>query len=514
MAGTPKRMSQVKQLLKMHSQGIGIKTIARNLGISKNTVKSYLNKINSDSLSVQELLNLEDPELEARLFSGNPAYKQERYQGFKQQLPYYVKELKRTGVTRHLLWEEYKETSPDGYGYTQFCYHLRQYEKSQNPSAVLQHHPGDKLYIDFAGKPLCYYDRQTGEQIKVQVFVSTLPYSDYSFAIAVRSQKIEDFIHALTACIKAMGGVPQTIVPDNLKAAVIKTDRYEPTLNQALEDFSNHYGTTITPARAAKPKDKSLVEDKVSLLYTRVYAKLRNNTFFDLSSLNSAITQKVKDHNQTRMQRKEYCREEKFLADEKHTLAPLPEKDFEIKYYKEYKVAQNNHIYMSKDRHYYSVPYTYIGKKVKVIYTRSIVRIYSKGILIANHPRSYKKASYSTQKEHLCSHHQYYLRRSPEYYMQRAYKHSEALYQYIKALFEQDKYPEQLYKSCEGILNLAKKTNPLSFTKACTIALENKQYSYGFLKRILENKTFNNIEDTNEKPLPKHQNIRGSSSYK
>jgi len=138
---------------------------------------------------------------------------------------------------------------------------------------VLEHHPGDKLFIDFAGKKLSYIDRQTGEIIPVQVFVACLPYSDYSFAIAVKSQKIEDFIYALNACLKDIGGVPQTLVPDNLKSAIIKANNYEPTVNQALEDFANHYGTTVTPTRPRKPKDKALVENQVKLIYSRVYAK-------------------------------------------------------------------------------------------------------------------------------------------------------------------------------------------------------------------------------------------------
>src|SRR5690606_32160482 len=277
----------------------------------------------------------------------------------------------------------------------QFCYHIKQHLRSGKPSMVLHHSSGDKLYVDFAGKLLCYVDRQTGEEIKVQVFVACLPYSDYCFAMAVPSQKMEDFIYALGCCLKEFGGVPQTLVPDNLKAAVIKANPYEPDINRALEDFANHYNTSVTPTRPGRPQDKSLVENQVKLIYSRVYAKLRNITFFDLPSLNRAIAQKVKEHNQTRMQQKEYCREEKFLADEKHTLQPLPENPFEIKYYREHKVAKNNHIYLGMDKHYYSVPFTYIGMQVKVIYTRSLVRIYHRGDPIATHPRNYRKGGYT-----------------------------------------------------------------------------------------------------------------------
>src|SRR5690606_2034995 len=254
-----------------------------------------------------------------------------------------------------------------------------------------EHKPGDKLYVDYAGKPLSYIDRQTGEEVKVQVFVACLPYSDYCFAMAGPSKKLEDFIHALSCCLMELGGVPLTLVPDNLKAAVIKANPYEPDINRALEDFANHYGTSVTPARPRRPQDKSLVENQVKLIYNRVYAKLRKLTFFDLPSLNKAIAQKVREHNQTRMQQKDYCREEKFLADEKHILQPLPQTSFEIKYYREHKVAKNNHIYLGMDKHYYSVPFTYIGTKVKVVYTRSLVKIYSKADPIATHLRNHRK---------------------------------------------------------------------------------------------------------------------------
>ena len=255
MAGKPKPMSQVKQILRLHHQGKGIKTIARTLSVSKNTVKDYIQKARASNLLMEALLALEDPVLEGRLNPGNPAYKDQRYDRLKPQLDYFSKELKKTGVNRQVLWDEYKAGSPDPYSYAQFCYHIRQYLRSGKPSMVLDHRPGDKLYVDFAGKLLCYVDRQTGEEIKVQVFVACLPYSDYCFAMAVPSQKTEDFIYALGRCLKEFGGVPQTLVPDNLKAAVIKANPYEPDINRALEDLANHYGTSVTPARPRRPQD-------------------------------------------------------------------------------------------------------------------------------------------------------------------------------------------------------------------------------------------------------------------
>jgi len=234
MAGKPKRMGQIKQLLRLHGQGHGKKAIARDLGMSKNTVKAYLKKIETGEFSIDSLLSLDEPVLEGKLFAGNPSYKQDRYEGIKDELGYFSKELAKVGVTRRLLWDEYRQSNPDGYGFTQFCHHLGQYMKNKNPSMVLQHNAGEKLFIDFAGNKLSYIDRETGEIIECQVFVACLPYSDYSFAMAVRSQNTGDFIYALSCCLNQLGGVPQTLVPDNLKSAITKADRYEPDINQVM----------------------------------------------------------------------------------------------------------------------------------------------------------------------------------------------------------------------------------------------------------------------------------------
>jgi transposase len=514
MAGKPKRMSQIKQLLQLHQQGRSIKFIARSLGISKNTVKSYLSKTASFPQDIKVLLGMEDPVLEGKFHAGNPAYKDERYEHFKGKLDYFTRELKRKGVTRHLLWEEYLEAYPGGYGHTQFNFHLSQQLVARKPSGVLQHKAGEKLFLDFAGDRLSYIDRDTGEVILCQVFVACLPYSDYSFAMAVRSQCVEDFLYALGCCLQELGGVPEVLVPDNLKAAIVKASPYEPDVNRALEDFANHYNTTVIPARAYKPKDKALVENEVGIIYTRVYAKLRNQQFFDLTSLNAAIQEKIRDHNQTRMQLKPYSREEKFLADEKQLLIPLPEEPFQLKFYRELTVGKNNHILLFQDKHYYSVPYVHIGTKVKVIYTRSLVHIYAKGEQVAVHVRDYKPGEYSSTPEHLCSAHQHYRDRSPGYYLDKARLKSDALYQLVELLFMQNRHPEQLYRTCDGLMSLCRKTEPDIFTKACQMAIEYQNYSYRFVRNILNNKMTDESDQPPAKLLPVHKNIRGRDYYK
>lgn len=513
MAGKPKAMSQIKQLLRMRKEGWKINTIARTLSMSRNTVKSYLEKVSSRGWSVDVLLDLGDPELEAKFHTGNPSYKDQRYDELKDKLDYFVAELQRTGVTKQLLWEEYRESTPQGYSRSQFCYHLSQHLKASKPSMVLNHQPGEKLFVDFAGKKLSYTDRQTGEMISCEVFVGCLPYSDYGFAMALPSQTTGDFIHAMTCCLKALGGAPQVIVPDNMKTAIAKANSYEPEINRILEDFANHHDITVLPARVSKPKDKALVENQVKLVYNRVYARLRNQVFFNLPDLNAAITEKMKLHNQTRMQDKPFCRQECYLAEEKPLLKPLPDQDFEIKSYKQLKVAQNNYIKLSHDKHYYSVPFQFIGQQAKVIYTHRMVHIYVDGKQVAVHQRDCRPGKYTTVTNHLCSDHQHYLDRSPTYYLNRARCKSEKMYELFTHVFNQGKHPEQLYKTCDGLLNIYNKSNPDKANKAFQIAIDHQNYSYWFVRNIISNNMTDQQHTIKDKSLPEHKNIRGKDYY-
>lgn len=259
-------MSLIKQLLQLHKQGVAIKQMSRVLDISKNTVKSYLTKLDALHMDTDRLLSLDDLPLEAMFHSGNPSFNpDERYDNLMSPMGYLQKELSRKGVTRMQLWKEYILKYPNGYRFTHFCYHIGQRQIASNPSMVLTHHQGEQLYIDFAGDKLSYCDKSTGEIIRCEVFVATLPASDYCFAMAVASQRTDDFLYALEKCLIAIGGVPKMIVCDNLKSAVIKSKRYEPEINRAMEDFANHYGVTILPTRAMRPQDKALVENQVKM---------------------------------------------------------------------------------------------------------------------------------------------------------------------------------------------------------------------------------------------------------
>lgn len=520
MAGKSKDMSKIKQILRLHKGGMSNRAIGERLSVYKGTVNKYVGLAKSDTLSLDELLELDDPILAKRLQHGTPAYCDVRFDVLQSKLSSITSDLSgNKHTTMYLLWEEYLAEHPDGYGYTQFCYHVNQHQKSSSPSFILSEgrEGGQYLYVDFAGDTMSYVNPATAEVIDCQVFVATLPASDYGFAIAVPSQKVDDFLYALECCLRSIGGVPKIIVPDNLKSAVIKADRYQPELNRMFEDFCNHFGCVSIPARARKPKDKALVEDHVKIVYRRVYAPLRNELFFSIQELNKAIAEKMKLHNQKRMQRLPFTREERFLSVDKPALSPLNSANFEIKYTTELTVLDNSHVYMGRDKAYYSVPFQYLRKKVKIIYTKNIVNIYFSGEKIAVHKRGYEQGKYHTIDSHLPSFHNEYKSLSPKKYQQRAAAISETFERIVIQLFQSNPYvpPESFYRSCDGLFHLQKKSDKELFEKACEAALFYGKCQYGFIKNLIESKCCGIENNSKEAISPKtHSNIRGKDAFK
>ena len=292
MAGTTITMSTLKQILIHRRNGTGLQTISKMLGIARNTVKTYLQIIDSRGLDVSVLLEMEDHELQAYLDGDSVGPRgDQRYLRLSPLLPYIQQELSKAGVNRWHLWGEYKASDIDGYSYSQFCEHYRQWQKSQQASMHMEHEPGDKLFIDFAGDRLALVDLSTGEVSYAEVFVATLGYSQFTYVEAVASQTKEDFIVIVERALRYFGGVPKAIVPDNLKSAVTQADRYEPLINRAADrhdflDFANHYGFAVVPARSRKPQGKAMVEKAVSTVYSRIYAPLGHSVYHDLKTLN------------------------------------------------------------------------------------------------------------------------------------------------------------------------------------------------------------------------------------
>ena len=273
MAAKPIPMSKVKQIIRLRNNGVALQTIAKGVGLARNTVKKYLRLIEVNGYSYEALLAKEDETLEL-LLADPDQVSAARYDALVGMFPYIEKELPRTGVTRWILWGEYKAKHPDGYSYTHFCRYLRQWMNSQRATMHFEHQPADKVYIDFAGKKLQWVDPHSGEVHDAEVYVALLGYSQLTYVQAVASQKKEDFIRATENALHYFGGVPSVLVPDNLKSAVTKASKYEADINTDFADFANHYHTGVLPARSYKPRDKALVEKAVSIAYSRIYAPL------------------------------------------------------------------------------------------------------------------------------------------------------------------------------------------------------------------------------------------------
>lgn len=511
MAGKTKPMSIVKQILLQLHHGQSKKSIVRDLGVSKNTVRRYSQLAQGSGYPLEELIKLEDPELEA-ILNRQVTVSRDHFNDIEELFPWIKDELRRTGVTRYLLWGEYRTRYPDGYSYSQFCFLYQQWLRTQNVDMIMDHEPGDKVYIDFAGKKLKYHERSTGKDIEVEFFAGLLGYSQLGFACVVESQSSEDFLFACRKMLSYYGGSPKAIVPDNLKSGVTKANRYEPSIAQSFSDFCNHYGMAALPARVYRPKDKSLVEGLIRILYTRIYAPLRNRTFYSLQEINTAIAGLLDAHNITPFSQKPGSRREVFEEQEKHLLQELPSEVFEIKYYRQATVQKNSHIILGEDKHYYSVPMRYIGQKVNIIYTSRDVNIFYEQKRIAYHHRNRRMGKYTTLADHIPSSHRYLIGLTPEQFIKWGENINDEVGQYVQKLIASKKHPEQAYKSCQGLQSLSRKLGKQKLIEACRTGLDLKVYNYMFIKNVMEKKQDNTISAM--PTLPFHENIRGPESYK
>lgn len=506
-------MLQVKQIIRLHSEGKSYRDISKSLGNSRKVVTKYILLFESTGLSYDEIKDYSEAEF-FRLLSEREKPNENRLSILHELFPQIEHELKEPGVTKQGLWSEYKAEHPGGYNYTQFCLYFNKWLKSSEATMHFEHKSGDKMYVDFAGHKMKVTDRATGEVHELEVFVAILGASRLTYVEAVPSQKIKDFIKVVENALHYFGGVPAAIVPDNLKSAVTKADRYEPELNHTFAGFGLHYGTAILPARSRKPRDKSLVEGAVKIAYSRIYAPLRKRTFTSVKELNEAIWEELEKHNDTKFQGKDYSRRELFCQIERQALSQLPAMRYEIKETASATVYKNSYIWLGCDRHYYSVPFRYIGKKVRVECSASSVEIYDGYERIAYHKREYRQYGYTTIPEHLPSAHRFVSDWSPEKFLGWASTVGQETEKVIGKVLESKQHPEQAYKSCAGILSFGKKVGYERLNKACRRADEFKSYSYRTIKNILNGNLDNMYKEAEiQHQLPMHENVRGPEYY-
>lgn len=513
MAGKRIEMKDVRSIVLMLDQGYGTKHISKTLGCSRNTVKAYRDAFAAKGLSYKDLLELPEEQLE-KFFSSGPPEDDPRLGPLMKVFEGMDKELERVGVTRFLLWTEYARTATDPYSYAQFCKLYRDFTYKCDATMHIEHDPGDKLYVDFTGKKFPYVDKETGEELGAEVFIASMGYSDMTYLEACKSQTVEDFIMCVRHALEFFGGSPKILVPDNLKSAVETPDKYEAELNSTMAKLARHYGTTVIPARVKHPKDKPIVERHVTIAYQQVFAVLRNVTLFSIREINEAIRPHLKAMNTRKFQGKPFSRADLF-EEERSLLTALPAHPFEFDKQKWARVMKNCYVQLMEDCHYYSVPYRYIGSRVQIIYNSYEVSIWFKGERIAYHLRDYRKFKYTTISDHLPSTHQFVLSWSPEKFIGMAAQVSPFVQEYIERILSRSEPPEQLYKSCMGILALGKRLGNDRLIKACRLGMQVGAINYTFIKKTLANKTENLFEEQSVqmRRLPQHENIRGMEIF-
>ena len=515
MANNPISMSKLRHLLRLHAQGCSKLQIAAQTGIARNTLKKYLEAFSQCPFSYAQLIALSDPELDDLFVKPSEKPLNEKLETLFSLFPQIEKELKRKGMSRLLLWENYKKDHPDGLGRSQFNHYYSQWRAQVNPVMHMEHKVGDKLYIDFAGDKLSIVDRESGEIQPVEIFVAILGASQLTYIEAVFTQSKEDLITCCENALYYYDGVPAAIVPDNLKSAVTKSSKYEAVINETFADFAQHYSTAVLPARAYKPRDKALVENAVRILYTRVYTKVRSSVYFSLEELNAALLIALEAHNNRLLTGRPYSRRQQFEEVERSALEPLPPMRYELKKQLFVTVMKNGHVSLNTDKHYYSVPYKFIGKKTKLMYSRTTVQVYYNYECIATHQRTKSSYGYTTDQNHLASTHRFVSDWSPERFLSWAESIHEDVKLYILKILARKQHPEQAYKSCIGILSFAKKVGNERLIKACQRALDYGVYNYKIIKKILEKGLDNQTEEESETTeMPIHDNIRGQDYYK
>ncbi len=443
----------------------------------------------------------------------------ERLSVFESHLDDWLEDLRRVGVTRELLWQNYRATHPDGFGYSQFCEHLRRQVVQRDLTLALDHNPGEVLMVDFAGKKMEWVDLHTGELHTCELLVAVLPFSQYSFCIALPSQCLADFIHGLNQALLFLGALPNVILSDNLKAYVVRPDRYEPTFTQLCEQLGAHYQIDLQAARVASPKDKASVENAVTQMYRRIYAPLRDQVFHSIEDINTAIGAQLHRHNTKPYQKKNGTRQSMFQQYELPQMRALPADLFEIKKIAGAKVQRNYHIFLGEEKNFYSVPWQYAGKQAQVFYTSRTVEIYVEHKRIATHVRLSvydRQYRYQTREEHMPRHHQEWKKAQgydAAYFLEQGGLIGPATQWAIQQVLLSRIHEPQAYNSCKGILQLAKKHTPARLEQSAKRCQTAGKATYNMLKRILQL----NLDQVEEQPLQLslglHENIRGPEYY-
>lgn len=502
-------MRHVREILRLRLFcGRTSREIGRSLRISHSTVQKYEKEAKRLGLDWNKIAAMSDEEL-------STVVRTKPVRDELKPLPDYCQihqELQRPNVTLTLLWHEYKAVHPDGYQLTQFCGLYREFARTLRVVLRQTYTAGDVMFVDYAGQTVPIHNRQTGAVVQAQIFVAVLGASNYSFAEATADQTVESWVASHVNAFEYFKGVPRKVVPDNLKAGVTKACRYEPQINRTYADMIAYYETAVIPARVMKPQDKAKVEVGVQLIQRWILAALRNQKFFSLVELNKAIRELLIKLNERPFQKLPGSRKSVWEQEELPALKPLPATRYELAQWKEAKVHIDYHVELKG--HYYSVPYRLVGQQVWLRYTTSTVEVLHREQRVASHVRDDNRGRHTTVEEHRPKGHQEFLSWTPAKILTMAGKVGSQTTAMMESIMNGRQYPEQGYRSCLGILRLAKMYSNERLEAACARGQKIGAHSYksisSILKAGLDQKPVNAPTQTIKVA---HANIRGSGYY-
>ena len=508
-------MKKIKDVLRLRFiTNISYRQISRAVNTPSSTAADYCKRFEITNYSIDEFLSLEEDEIYQLLFPEKSLPKTYKTRP-KPNVEYIHKEIAKKGVTFELLWQEYKEQHPDGYGCSQFKEYYYKYKKRLNPSMRQTYIAGEKMFVDYSRLTVPVIDLSTGEVIKAQIFVSVLGLSGYTYVHATASQKVEDFIRSHVTAFEFYEGIPKILVPDNLKSAIISNNKKGIVFNENYAELSRYYNFAIEPARVRKPQDKAKAEQGVQGIQRWILARFRHRSFFSVDEINQAISELLDIYNNKIIKRLGKSRTDIFEENEKKFLGELPANRF---IYKELKIATVNIDYhVELNRCFYSVPFKYLKEKVELKYSNSLVEIYYKLKLIATHPRLYRINDSSTMKEHMPLNHQYQNEKmNPQRLISWGASVGNDAKEFVEIRLEEPQYPEKVYRSLIAILSLGKLYGKIELNLALSYALKIDAKSVKSIESILSKRLYiQAVNNTNNNQLfNNHGNIRGSDYYK
>lgn len=509
-------MRKIKEVLRLNmAEGRSQREIARSLSIARSTVREYLIRAREAGLSWPLPEGWDDERLEAELFPAPPPAGTPRPVPDWAAVHREMSRKKKSGVTLQLLWLEYRATHPeDGYGYSRYCELYRAWREKLDVVCRQPYPAGEKGLVDYAGQMVELVDPGTGEIEQVPIFVGVLGASNYIYCEATRSRSLPDWIGSHVRLFEYWGGVPELLIPDNEKAGVRTASYYEPDVNRTYHDLAAHYGVTVLPARPYAPTDKAKAENAVLQVERWVLAPLRHHTFFHLSELNGAMRPLMSGLNDRPFQKLEGSRRTLFEDLDRPALRPLPPDPYEYAEWRKAQVHIDYHV--QADRHHYSVPFALARRPVEVRLTRTAVEIFHWGRRVAAHRRSHRKGGYTTEPGHMPEHHRAHLEWTPERFRRWARDVGPATARLVAALLDSRPHPQQAYRTCLGLMNLAGRYPADRFEAACRRATAIGGLSWSSVKSILET-GFDRLplEPEPSLNLPReHANVRGATYYR